>query len=76
MTKKLAKILQVPDFASDHIGLTCLNQNVTDWNIRHKIYISQLTILLDSMQEFNSSQIFLHAACSWLSLQQLEIYRP
>jgi len=65
----LAKISQVPNFGSGRIRPTCWNQNVTDWNIRHKIYISPLSIFLDSMREFNSSQIFQAPRCMFLTLR-------
>ena len=41
--KNMAKLLQVAaNFGTGLIKLTCWNQKVTDWNIRHKIYISQV----------------------------------
>ena len=65
--KKIAKLSQAPNFSTDRIKPTCFSQNFTDWNIRRKI-IHFSTILLDSMLEFNSLQIFFHAVLdSWLS---------
>ena len=55
--QNLAKISQVPNFGSACIRPTCFNQNFTDRNMRHRIYISQLSILffhtlLDSLVGF------------------------
>lgn len=41
------------------LDMLTMSQNLTDWNIGHKI-MHFLTVLLDSMLELNSSQIFLH----------------
>ena len=81
--KNLRKILQVPRLAVFASEQHHFNQNVDEytttmytriWNKRSK-HISQLSNLLDFMQEFYSSNIFLHAAFfhsslssnSWLS---------
>jgi len=72
----LAKISHVPNFGSGRIRPTCWNQNVTDRNKRHKIYFSQLSNLLDLMRELDSSQIFLHGACSSLRSTATRDFRP
>ena len=51
--KKICK-----NFGSGHIKPTCWNLNVTDWNICHKIYVSQLSILLYFMREFSTLHVF------------------
>ena len=72
----MAKISHVPNFGSGRIRPTCWNQNVTDRNKRHKIYFSQLSNLLDLMRELDSSQIFLHGACSSLRSTATRDFRP
>lgn len=54
--KILAQVSEVPNFDSCRIRPTRLKLELKrSWfRIRHKIYISQLRILLDSMSEFNS----------------------
>ena len=72
----MAKVSYVPNFGSGRIRPTRCNQNVTDRNIRHKIYFSQLSNLLDLMRELNSSQIFVHAVCSSLRSTATRDFRP
>ena len=62
-SKKLAKILQVPNFGGGRIGQSCFNQNFADRHIGHKIYRrekgARVNCALDFMRKYKSSQIFL-----------------
>ena len=75
VSKKLAKILQVPNFGGGRIGRTFFNQNFTDRHIRHKIYrqqsLSHVNCAMDFMREFKLFAYFsLH--CMFLTLRSPE----